>query len=44
MKTKIFIAIAGIALFAACKRSANYDEKRKVSPIHGEHCPDNAAT
>ncbi|MFA6084159.1 DUF4349 domain-containing protein [Mucilaginibacter sp.] len=31
MKTKIFIAIAGVALFAACKSSSNNDEKRDIS-------------
>jgi uncharacterized lipoprotein YajG len=27
MKTKIFIAVAGIVLFAACKSSSNYYKK-----------------
>jgi hypothetical protein len=44
MKTKIFIAIAGIALFAACKRSANYDDKRNSSADTASTAPDNAAT
>ena len=44
MKSKIFIAIAGIALLAACKNSANNNEKRSSSADTVSTVPDNETT
>jgi uncharacterized protein YpmB len=44
MKSRIFIAIAGIALLAACKNSANNNEKRSSTTDTVTTVPDNETT